>query len=146
MKPMYKGMAFSPMTVLAGDIDMSDTVIAVDDTSVFPAAPNYATIGTEEFAETLLYNAVVDDTLSGCVRGVEGTAREWKSGAPIARNFTAADYDTIVENISELDNRTAADALSPPAEGMYMWVALDGIAQWADLDFDVSLKERLDGK
>ena len=99
---MYKGIPFSPKTTITEDINAGSTVIKVADTSVFPDAPNLATIGTDEDAETILYSAKSGDSLSGCTRGVEGTAKSWSSGAIIARNFTAVEYGYIVDNIKQL--------------------------------------------
>lgn len=99
---MYKGIAFSPKTTIIEDINAGSTVIKVADTSVFPEAPNLATIGTDEDAETIIYSAKSGDSLSGCTRGVEGTAKSWSSGALIARNFTAVEYGYIVDNIKQL--------------------------------------------
>lgn len=99
---MYKGIPFSPKTTITEDINAGSTVIKVADTSVFPDAPNLATIGTDEDAETILYSAKSGDSLSGCTRGVEGTAKSWSSGAIIARNFTAVEYGYIIDNIKQL--------------------------------------------
>ena len=99
---MYKGIPFSPKTTIIEDINAGSTVIKVADTSVFPEAPNLATIGTDEDAETIIYSAKSGDSLSGCTRGVEGTAKSWSSGAIIARNFTAVEYGYIVDNIKQL--------------------------------------------
>lgn len=99
MQKMYSGIPFSPMTTLINNIGAADTVIEVYDISVFPIAPNYATIGTDENAETILYNAIAGNALSGCIRGIEGMARTWNSDTPVSRNFTNADYETIAANI-----------------------------------------------
>ena len=74
---MYKGIPFSPKTTITEDINAGSTVIKVADTSVFPEAPNLATIGTDEDAETILYSAKSGDSLSGCTKGVEGRAKSW---------------------------------------------------------------------
>ncbi len=71
------------------------------DISAFPDAPNLATIGTDEDGETILYTAKTTDSLSGCTRGVEGTAKAWPSGTTIARNFTNKDFDALQKNIQE---------------------------------------------
>jgi len=83
---MYKGIPFSPQVALAGGIGAGDTTVPVTDISAFPDAPNLATIGTDEDGETILYTAKTTDSLSGCTRGVEGTAKAWPSGTTIARN------------------------------------------------------------
>lgn len=100
---MYSGIPFSPFASLSRDIGAGDTVIYIDDTSVLPEAPNYATIGTDEQAETVLYSVKTDDQISGCIRGVEGTAKEWQAGEVIARNFTNKDFEVFISNIKKLN-------------------------------------------
>lgn len=100
METMYSGIPFSPQTTLADTIGAGDTVIPVADISAFPAAPNYATIGTDADGETILYSAKTPTALSGCTRGVEGTAKSWPSGSVIGRNFTAKDLATLQKNVS----------------------------------------------
>lgn len=101
METMYKGIPFSPQTMLTGAIGAGDTVIPVADISAFPDAPNYATIGTDADGETILYSAKTDAALSGCTRGVEGTAKSWPSGSVIGRNFTNKDFSALQANIKE---------------------------------------------
>lgn len=109
MRAIYPGMPFSPPATLADNIGAADTVIPVSDVSAFPDAPNYATIGTDENGETIKYTAKTATSLSGCVRGVEGAAKAWTAGEPIARNFTAADQADIIAAIGETAT-AAADA------------------------------------
>lgn len=103
MEPMYRGIPFSPQTVLTDSIGAADTIIPVDDVSVFPDAPNYATIGTDTDGETILYAAKAAGALSGCTRGVEGAAKAWGSGAIIARNYTAKDMESLQKNVEDHD-------------------------------------------
>lgn len=103
LETMYKGIAFSPVASLVEDIGAGDTTIKVDSTSGFPQAPNYATIGTDEQAETIYYGGMTGDTLSGCRRGVEGVAKEWQTGELVGRNFTNKDYETLIANINNLN-------------------------------------------
>lgn len=100
MAKLYPGIAFSPQTTLAENIGAADTIIRVADASVFPPAPNYATIGTDEDGETIEYAAKADGLLSGCTRGVEGTAKAWQKGEVIARNFTAADHNGMITAVT----------------------------------------------
>lgn len=102
MEAMYRGVPFSPQTALSAAVGAADAVIPVEDVSAFPPAPSYATIGTDEGAETVLYTALTENALSGCTRGVEGTAKAWAAGEAVARNFTAADHGALVGNIEEL--------------------------------------------
>lgn len=117
MAKLYPGIAFSPQTTLAENIGAADTIIRVADTSVFPPAPNYATIGTDEDGETIEYAAKADGLLSGCTRGVEGAAKAWRAGEVIARNFTAADHNgmitavTTAQQTAEAAQQTADNCL-----------------------------------
>lgn len=103
MEPMYRGIPFSPQTVLTDSIGAADTVIPVDDVSAFPDAPNYATIGTDTDGETILYAAKATGALSGCTRGVEGIAKAWGRGSIIARNHTAKDMEALQKNVEDHD-------------------------------------------
>lgn len=115
MSELYPGIAFSPQAVLTESIGEADTVVKVSDTSVFPEGPNLATIGTNEQGETIRYAAKADGLLSGCQRGVEGTAKAWQSGEVIARNFTAKDHADLIAAVAEIKSaltalETAVDA------------------------------------
>lgn len=99
---IYAGIAFSPKATLTDSIGSSSSIIPVSDVSVFPEAPNFATIGSDENGETIMYSAKTDSALSGCTRGVEGTAKSWLKGEAIARNFTNKDFEAIRLNIVEL--------------------------------------------
>ena len=104
LESMYGGLAFSPQTTLADSISASASVIPVADVSVFPDAPNYATIaGNDGDGETILYTAKTGSALSGCTRGVEGTAKRWDSGEIISRNWTAKDHNVLIANLKALD-------------------------------------------
>lgn len=107
MQTMYPGMPFSPSAKLANTIGEADTVIVIDNGAALPDAPNYATIGMDETGEVILYNVKAGNTLSGCVRGVEGTAQMWNAETPIARYWTNRDYSTLIDNITELDGIAA---------------------------------------
>lgn len=111
---LYPGIAFSPSAALTDNVGAGDTIIPVSDVEAFPPAPNLATIGTDEEGETILYAAKTATALSGCTRGVEGTARAWSAGEPIARNWTAKDHGdliTAVEGAAEAAQNTQ-DALA----------------------------------
>ena len=104
MATLYPGIPFSPQATLAESIGEADTIIKVSDVSAFPDAPNYATIGTDELGETILYTAKTADSLSGCQRGVEGTAKAWSAGELIGRNFTAKDHADMIQAIKDAAN------------------------------------------
>lgn len=114
MSKLYPGIPFSPPAILMDNVGAADTIIKVSDVSLFPDAPNYATIGTDENGETILYTAKTADSLSGCQRGVEGTAKVWAAGELIARNFTAADHADLIAAIGE--NATAAGTAKTAAD------------------------------
>jgi len=99
MQQMYPGIVNSPSTTLSNDITNSQTTITVTDPSKFPSAPNEATIGTGEDAETITYTGISGNDLTGVTRGFEGTAKAWVGGNSIGRNFTNYDYETLVANI-----------------------------------------------
>ena len=100
MEQMYAAIPFSPKAELSEDIGETDTIIYVNDVSVFPDGPCLATIGTDsDAAETIRDATKPDNALSGCERGIEGTARAWNAGDVIARNFTALDAEAMRKNI-----------------------------------------------
>lgn len=107
MQTMYPGKVNSPITELASAIDNTQTSITVLDGSALPAAPNLATIGQGDVAETILYGAKAGNVLSSITRGYQGTARAWAAGIKLARNFTEADYAALTSNISELDGEVS---------------------------------------
>ena len=112
MKPMYYGIPFSPQATLTDTIGAADTIIKVSDVSAFPDAPNYATIGTDEGGETILYTAKTANALSGCTRGVEGSAKSWNAGELIGRNYTAADHAAMIDNIKDAAKTAEADGVT----------------------------------
>lgn len=104
LETMYEGLAFSPQTTLTSAIGASEQVIPVADVSAFPDAPNYATIGGNDGdGETILYTAKTSNSLSGCTRGIEGTAKSWDSGEIISRNWTAKDHNVLIANLKALE-------------------------------------------
>ena len=117
---LYPGIAFSPQVTLTENIGEADTIIKVSDVSAFPPAPNLATIGTDEEGETILYTAKTETALSGCQRGVEGTARTWMAGELIGRNFTAKDHADLIAAIKDKQDKLAG------APGQFVCFGDDG--------------------
>ena len=115
MKAMYPGIPFSPSATLAQSIGEADTTLTLTDSSVLPDAPNYATIGADETGEVILYAAKAGNVLSGCVRGVEGTAQTWNAGTVIARNWNNIDYQNLIDNVTDIEDSKAARPDSPTA-------------------------------
>jgi hypothetical protein len=111
---MYPAEINSPSTTLNGGINDSVTTIAVTDGSKLPAAPNLATIGTGEDAETILYTGNSGNSLTGVTRGLQGTAKAWDSGSVIARMFTAYDHDAFKTNIEALQGGIAGNLDNTP--------------------------------
>ena len=104
-KTMYPAINNSPVTTLAQNISVNADTIELVDASVLPAAPNIATIGTDESAELVLYTSINGSSITGCTRGFNGTtARDWASGSKVYRGITAYDHDTFRDNISDLSS------------------------------------------
>lgn len=101
---MYQNIPFSKNTRLVNSIISSDNTITVEDASVFPTAPNYATIGTDENAETIFYNAISSNELQNVERAKEGTAKSWSVGEIISRNFSNVDVVAFSNNITRIAN------------------------------------------
>ncbi len=118
---LYPGLAFSPQAELSEGVGAADTILKVSDSSRFPPPPNLATIGTDEDGETVLYTALAEGLLSGCVRGVEGAARAWQAGEVVARNFTAKDHNDLIAAVlaaqgGATDARQAAETAQSAAD------------------------------
>lgn len=105
---MYPAIVNSPQTELSAAIDATQNTVPVTDATKLPAAPNLATIGGDETAETIRYTAISGNTLTGVTRGFQGTARAWAIGSKVARNLTAYDIDTVRTNIADHETRVAA--------------------------------------
>lgn len=101
---MFENIPFSKNTRLLSDITSLTTSFTVADVSVLPSAPNYATIGTDENAETIFYNSISGNELQNVERGIEGTAKSWSSGEIISRNFSNVDVVAFSNNISTIAN------------------------------------------
>ena len=107
---MYAGAINSPQTTLDGTHTDAVETITVVSTSVFPAAPNIATIGNSASSETILYTGKTGTTLTGVTRGWEGDAAAWSDGDVISRNFTQYDHAQFVANIGTLNTYKAEKA------------------------------------
>ncbi len=103
MQKMYPAVVNSPKTELVTDIAATDIEIEVSDASVLLAPEGLAVIGNGEGAETIKYSDVDGNVLKECIRGFQGTAKQWAAGTRLARNFTAYDHDTFMANIKQHD-------------------------------------------
>lgn len=104
LSTMYKGKNGSPKTTLKTAITATATSMTLLDAGVLPAAPNICVIGNGANAEIVSYTAISNNTVSGLVRGLNGTtALAWGTDALVARNFTTLDHDTLIDNINALD-------------------------------------------
>lgn len=101
LQEMFPAVANSPATELSAAITDIQTTITLLDASKLPDAPNIATIGVDETAETVRYEGKSGNTLTGVTRGFSGTvAKAWGIGVGVARYFTAYDADALRENVA----------------------------------------------
>lgn len=105
---MYPAKVNSPKTELAATIAADATTIAVVDVTKLPAAPNLCTILNGDDSETFSYATISGNNLTGCVRGLNGTAKAWTVGMKVARTYTAYDHDTFIEQINEIVSKLVA--------------------------------------
>ncbi len=113
MRPMFQGIPFSPNTELTQDITATATTIYIANADCLPSAPNIAVIGNEyPTVEVIYYNKKTANSITGCSRAIEGTARAWTAGTLIARNYTNLDHANFIANIEELKNLIDANVLN----------------------------------
>lgn len=105
---MYQAVANSPSTTLAIGINAIDTQITLVDVSVLPEAPNILVLGYDtNYPETCLYTSIVGNVVT-LERGTEGVATVFNIGTKVARVFTAKDYNIVINNIKDLNNKQIA--------------------------------------
>ncbi|OZQ72141.1 hypothetical protein, partial [Paenibacillus sp. VTT E-133291] len=81
---MFAAKANSPATELTAAITDVATTVSVLDASKLPDAPNIATIGVDESAETVRYEGKSGNDLTGVTRGFSGTAaKAWATGVGV---------------------------------------------------------------
>jgi hypothetical protein len=132
---MYPGKTNSPETRLAEAVTDVATTIRVLDASVLPAAPNVMTLGRGATAETVRYPTdAVANVFSDVVRAHDGTASAWDANTPVARRFTADDFDALQDNITDLDGRIPTELsdftdceITTPTEGQFLRVNASGV-------------------
>ena len=115
MKEMYPAVVNSVATAITGNISATDTSFNILDDSRIPEPPNLLVLGEASAqAETVKLITKNGNTLI-VQRGFQGVARAWSAGTTIARNFTAYDHDTFVENLKEADkNQTLHQTAALP--------------------------------
>lgn len=116
LSPMHPA-ANSIETQLAGDISAIEQIIPVADISAFPPGPNFATIGRDNDAEVILYQAIGAGTLTGCLRGRSGTSPQvWGVGSFIYHSWTSDSANAITDNINalatEVESKTTPQQLT----------------------------------
>lgn len=104
LKTMYPGVTNSPETFLRTSLTADGTTMYVADGSVLGTLPTLAVIGDTASAETVLVTSQAEDGGYNIQRAVEGVAIAWPQATLVARNFTNADYEALVENINDLNN------------------------------------------
>nr|DAF83116.1 MAG TPA: hypothetical protein [Caudoviricetes sp.] len=126
LKTMYASKNGSPSTTLTAAITAAATTIPLTDASVLPAAPGIATIGATAEAELIIYAAKDGNTLTGVLRGVNGTiASAANPGTAVFRAYSTYDHDTFIDNINTLDT----DKLSTEGDGSEVSVAFSNASR-----------------
>ena len=114
---LYPAAVNSRATVTLGVLNEESVTIEVLDATVLPDAPNLLVLGTDQTAETVLMTAKEGNTLT-VERAVQGNAIRWPAGTQIARNFTAKDWNDLLENIDKIaaHKHTALEIGALPAD------------------------------
>ena len=99
---MYPGKVNTPLTKTMDSINDTQTEIAVENADKLPDAPNLATLGTSEEAETILYEGKSANTLTNITRGFQGDARSWPADTQVGRMFTEYDLKSVQDNVTDL--------------------------------------------
>jgi len=129
---MYRGVPYSPQTLLKSAISATATVIYVEDANdtIFPAAPNTAVLERGGNYETIEYEGKTEDSLVNVTRAVAvgDKARDWPAGTSIRRNFTAADLHALQDNIKSIHDYTKSklDLVADGTKGNFIAIDKDG--------------------
>ena len=110
-----KTKAFSPLTTLKEPLGEAGEVAKVVNEDAFPdlneGEHGYITLSKvklyeeqdpEEY-ETCIYTEKSGDTLSGLIRGVEGSIQEWEAGDWCASNFNADVIEKTWDRIEDIE-------------------------------------------
>jgi hypothetical protein len=93
----------SSVAVLSENVNPNSNTFYVSGADLLPPAPNIATIEDGKNYEVFSYSERGDNYLSGIVRGLRGSAVNWKKGSRIQRKITEYDLDTIGDRISKIE-------------------------------------------
>jgi hypothetical protein len=75
-----------------------------------------------EDAETIYYSDKIENALTGVIRGFQGIAKEWPANTtPVARQFTAYDHDSFIENINRV-NENVTLAMQSIGKGQTVYI------------------------
>lgn len=99
LREMYPGMINSVETVITNVVNDSDTILYIQDDTRIPEAPNLLVIGGNMASAETVKLVKKEGIKLTVERGYQGTAKNWPMNTVIARNFTDADYEAIIENI-----------------------------------------------
>jgi len=122
---MYDVKPGTPVSELSSDFNLEDSELQVENgEKLLPEPPNMITIYHQfdrQNFETILYHIKDGDTLSGLIRGVQGSMRRWPEGTTVSRLITAKDINDMQENVEELNRK-----LTLAAEGLFSNIDLEG--------------------
>ena len=130
---LYTAQTNSPSTTLASAAAANATTLSLANGSVFSglALPNLLTLGyTQANSETVLVTAISGDTAT-VERGVDGTATDWAVDTPVARVFTAKDWNDMITEKADATSVPSATTTSPKMDGT---AAVGSETAWAKGD------------
>lgn len=116
---LYEAQTNSPSTTLAGAAAANATTLSLANGSVFAglSLPNLLTLGyTQGNSETVKVTAINGNTAT-VERGIDGTATSWAVDTPIARVFTAYDWNQMLTDKADASSVPSATTTSPKMDG-----------------------------
>ena len=116
---LYEAQTNSPSTTLAGAAAANATTLSLANGSVFAglSLPNLLTLGyTQGNSETVKVTAINGNTAT-VERGIDGTATSWAVDTPIARVFTAYDWNQMLTDKADASSVPSASTTSPKMDG-----------------------------
>lgn len=116
---LYTAQTNSPSTTLASAAMASATSITLANGDVFSdlTLPNLLTLGyTQANSETVLVTAI-SGNVATVERGVDGTATDWPVDTPVARVFTAKDWNDMITEKADASAIPSASTSTPVVDG-----------------------------